>query len=363
MQTLSLLRMSIAALACGLCLALAPGAWAAGDFVGMSSLDSFAGTPSYRAQSLQQQYAAGVRLLRQNFDWTTIERVPGRYEVTYYDEYVAATARAGIHVMPVLFNSPKFHSSAPRRGALRYLYLPRSPRSMGRFAAFLVRRYGPSGSFWSSHPDVPKLPIHSWQIWNEPSLIFYAAPRPSARRYTRLLRTVSRYIKKADPSAEVVTAGIPPSKLKGAIRLTRFVKGMYRAGAARGFDTLAVNAYALNSRDLSHTVRSVRRIMRRYHDGRSKLWITELGWATSGPKHRFNVGFSQQGARIASTFGWVARNRARYNIRGVVYFQWRDQKPYPPAFKDMWGLHTGLLNIDGVAKPALQSFRAAAGSL
>jgi hypothetical protein len=29
----------------------------------------------------------------------------------------------------------------------------------------------------------------------------------------------------------------------------------------------------------------------------------------------------------------------------------------------MWGLHTGLLNIDGVAKPALQSFSAAAGSL
>jgi hypothetical protein len=363
MRTLLVVRTSIVALACGVCLALAPGAWAADDFVGIASLDSFAGTPSYRAQALQQQHAAGVQLLRQNFDWTTIERVRGRYEVAYYDEYVAATASAGIRVMPVLFNSPKFHSSAPRRGATRYLYFPRNPRSMGRFAAFLVRRYGPNGSFWSSHPSVPKLPIHSWQVWNEPNLIFYAAPRPSARRYTRLLRTVSRYIKKADPSAEVVTAGIAPSKLGSAIRLNRFLKGMYRAGAARGFDTLAVNAYALDSRDLSRTVRSVRRIMRRYHDGRSKLWITELGWATAGPKHRFNVGFSQQAARISSTFGWVARNRARYKLRGLVYFQWRDQNPYPPTFKDMWGLHTGLLNIDGAAKPALQSFSAAAGSL
>jgi polysaccharide biosynthesis protein PslG len=191
----------------------------------------------------------------------------------------------------------------------------------------------------------------------------YAAPRPSARRYTRLLRTVSRYIKKADRSAEVVTAGIPPSKLKSAIRLGRFLKGMYRAGAARGFDTLAINAYAIDRRSLSSTVRSVRRIMRRYHDRRSKLWITELGWASSGPKHRFNVGISQQAARIGSTFGWVARNRARYNIRGVVYYQWRDQRPYPPAFKDMWGLHTGLLNLDGAAKPALESFRAAAQGL
>ena len=31
-----------------------------------------------------------MQLLRQNFDWTTIERVRGRYEVAYYDEYVAA---------------------------------------------------------------------------------------------------------------------------------------------------------------------------------------------------------------------------------------------------------------------------------
>jgi hypothetical protein len=178
-----------------------------------------------------------------------------------------------------------------------------------------------------------------------------------------LLRTVSRYIRRADPTAEVVSAGIPPSKLKSAVRIDRFIKGMYRAGARGSFNTLAVNAYAIDARDLSRTVRSVRRIMNRYHDGGSKLWITELGWATSGPTHRFNVGFSEQGNRIQSTFRWIGENRARYNIRGLVYFQWRDQKPYPPTYKDMWGLHTGLLNLDGVAKPGLSAFSQAAQAL
>ena len=210
---------------------------------------------------------------------------------------------------------------------------------------------------------MPKLPIRSWQVWNEPNLIFYAAPRPSARRYAKMLRTVSRYIRKADPTAEVVTAGLPPSKLKTAIRLGRFIKGMYRARAKGTFNTLAINSYAINSRDLAHNIRSVRRVMNRYGDRSARIWITELGWATSGPKHRFNVGFAQQGPRIASTFDWIGQNRARYNIRGLVYFQWRDQKPYPPAFKDMWGLHTGLVNTDGVAKPALDQFRAAAQRL
>jgi hypothetical protein len=358
MLTLSPLRTLVVALLSSLCcLALAQTA-AASDFVGMSSQDVLAGTPSYRADQLSRQHAAGVGLLRQNFDWAGIERSRGHYELAFYDQYMLDTARAGIQVMPVLYNAPRFRA---RHG--RYLYLPRSPRAMGRFAAALVARYGPNGSLWRQHPEVSKLPIHSWQIWNEPNLIFYAAPRPSARRYTHLLRTVSRYIRKADPAAEVVTAGIPPSKLKGAVRLGRFIKGMYRAKARGSFNTLAVNAYAIDARELSRTVRTVRRIMNRYGDRRSKIWITELGWATSGPKHRFNVGFAQQGSRIQSTFQWIAQNRARYNIRGLVYVQWRDQKPYPPAYKDMWGLHTGLLNLDGVAKPALSAFTQAGQGL
>jgi hypothetical protein len=138
---------------------------------------------------------------------------------------------------------------------------------------------------------------------------------------------------------------------------------MYRAGGKRGFDTLAVNAYPVDRRDLARTVRGVRRIMRRYRDQGAKLWITEVGWGTGGPKHRFNVGFSRQSSRIQSSFAWVARNRARYNIRGLVYFQWRDQRPYPPDYKDMWGLHTGLVNRDGVAKPALSAFTTASQAL
>jgi polysaccharide biosynthesis protein PslG len=356
-------RSLTAALACGLGLVLAAPAAAQQDFVGLASDDVFGGSPSYRSSNLARQRSAGVGLLRQNFDWASIERSRGRYSFAYHDEYVAAVARAGIRILPVLYNAPSFHSSAPRRGARRGLYFPRRAASMGRFAAALVRRYGPSGSFWRANPGVPKLPIRSWQIWNEPNLQVYSQPRPSARRYTRLLRTVARYIKKADSRAEVVTAGLPPSKLKTAIRLERFLKGMYRAGAKRGFDTLAVNAYAVNSRDLSRTVRRVRRIMRRYRDRGARVWITELGWATGGPRHRFNVGSAGQGQRIQSTFGWIARNRARYKLRGLVYFQWRDQRPYPPAYKDMWGLHTGLLTLGGQAKSALSAFSAAARQL
>jgi polysaccharide biosynthesis protein PslG len=333
------------------------------DFVGISSEDAFHASSSYRSRTFGQQRGVGVQLLRQNFDWAAVERSPGRYSFREYDSYVGAAAAHGLRILPVLYHPPGFRSRRPRRGAQRGEYPPNSFRAMGAFGAAVVRRYGPRGSFWRSHPSTPKVPIRAYQVWNEPSLPVYWRPRPSARSYVRLLKTVRRAIRRADRHAEIVTAGIPPSKLRGAIRLTRFLKGMYRAGGRRAFTTFAVNSYAKNSRDLSRTLHGLRRIMRRYHDRRKRMWITELGWATGGPRHRFNIGAAGQARRIKSVLRWVRRNRRKLRIRGVVYFQWRDQPPYPPAYKDMWGLHTGLLDRAGRAKPGLATFASSARRL
>lgn len=332
------------------------------DFVGLSSEDTRGASAAYRAKSFAAQRAAGVQLIRQNFDWASFERSPGKYTWVEYDPYVAAAARAGLRLLPVLYHPPAFRSSAPAAGAERGEYPPRSYEAMGAFAATLVKRYGPNGSFWRAHPSVPYRPIRAWQVWNEPSLSFYWQPGPNPAAYARLLRVVGRWIKAADPRAEVVTAGIPYTQIRSAVPLPRFLRQFYRAGAKGSFNTLAINAYSKDKGELRRTLRKVRRVLRRAGDRRRKIWITELGWATAGPKHRLVVG-SAQGRRIRSTFRWIKRNRKRYRIRGIVYFQWRDQKPYPPAFKDMWGLHTGLVDRNGNPKPGLTSFRRGARSL
>jgi hypothetical protein len=109
-------------------------------------------------------------------------------------------------------------------------------------------------------------------------------------------------------------------------------------------------------------MKSIRRILRRAGDRRRRIWITELGWADSGPTHRFNLGPAGQPKMIRKAVRWVIKKRKKLRLRGFVYFQWRDQRPYPPEYKDMWGLHTGLLNLDGVAKPAYRAFKSAARS-
>jgi len=110
-------------------------------------------------------------------------------------------------------------------------------------------------------------------------------------------------------------------------------------------------------------LKSIRKLMNKNGDRRGKIWVTEFGWATGGPKSRFKVGASAQAQRISTSLRSLHRSRGRLGIRGAVYYNWRDGKPYPPLYQDFFGLHTGLLDADGKAKPGLSAFSSAARRL
>jgi len=340
------------------CLGLAPAAGAAlpKGFVGLSSEDVFAGSAAYRTSNLSKQASLGVRLQRQAFNWSDIETAPGRYNLSYYDAYVAAAAAHRIRILPILFNPPRFQVS---RSSGRATCPPRSNARFGAFAKALVRRYGSNGTLWRSRPDLPKTPITAWQIWNEPNLKVYWCNKPNASQYVAMLRVVGKAIKKVDRRAEIVTAGLPPSKLSGTVPLSRYIAQMYRAKGRNAFDTMAINSYAVNEAELGRLLRSVRKLMNSRGDRRARIWITELGWGDKGLRHRFIVGARGQARRVTTSFALIRQQRRRLRLRGVVYFSWRDARPYPPQYKDMWGLHTGLLKLNGRPKPAYSAFRRA----
>jgi len=122
------------------------------DFVGISAEDVFVGNPAYRDQNLQAQSAIGIGLIRQNFDWAAIETAPGQYDLTYYDEFVAAAASKGITILPILFHTPEFHLG--RRDGTSACP-PRDNASLAAYAQALVRRYGSNGTLWAERPDLP----------------------------------------------------------------------------------------------------------------------------------------------------------------------------------------------------------------
>ena len=96
--------------------------------------------------------------------------------------------------------------------------------------------------------------------------------------------------------------------------------------------------------------------MNAHRDRGGQIWITEIGWGDRGPKHRFIVGEKGQAERIAKSFALIRKQRTKLRLRGVVYFSWRDGAPYAPDFRDLWGLHTGLLDINGNPKAGFGAF-------
>jgi hypothetical protein len=325
------------------------------DFIGIVAEDALAAPPRERRRILRRLHAAGVELIRQTFDWSRVERAPGRYELAALDAYVAAAAAAQIELLPVLFNPPPFRSSAPRRGAGRATYPPKRPASLGRFAAALARRYGPGGSLWRARPRLPRVPIRAWQVWNEPNLPIYWGGDPDPPAYARLLAAAKRALKAVDPHAEVVSAGLPESRL--GMPFEQFVRALYEAGAADSLDTFALHPYAANAAAALRAIERARELLDELH-AEPPIWVTELGWASGGPRSPFTVGERGQAARIGSVLGDLVDQRRELGVRGVVYFNWRDAPPYPGG-QDFFGLHTGLLRRNGGPKPAFRSFRAA----
>jgi hypothetical protein len=325
-------------------------------FLGLMSPGLVAESPPQLDRTLAQAAGLHAGLIRQTFDWAAIETAPGRYDFRRYDALMTAAARHRLQVLPVLFNPPGFHSSGPPRPSRRGTFPPRHPRDLGVFAAVVARRYGPGGAFWRAHPSLPADPIRAWQVWNEPSLPVYWPTGPSPKAYARLLAATARAIRVVDPAATIVCAGLPQTRI--GVPFARFAEGLYRAGAARSFDVLAIHPYARDAAGVLAAVAEARALMDRHGD-RSPIWVTEVGWASAGPPSDFTVGARGQAQRVQTTMLALAADRRRLGLRGIVYFGLRDSALYPGGH-DFWGLHTGLVTLQGRAKPAFAAYRNAA---
>jgi hypothetical protein len=251
----------------------------------------------------------------------------------------------------VLIKAPDFYSVKP---GTRFAFQPRNNADMARWAILLVDRYGPNGTLWQENPGVTPRPITAWQIWNEPHLPQYWYRRPNARQYRSMLKTVGAAIKSRDPKAEIVTAGISDSFLRGAVRLAPYLKALYKGGGSSAFNTVAINSYAVTPTYVAKLVNRTRKLMNRIGGRSDKIWITEIGWCDTGVKHRFCVGTKRQKKYTTDSLSMIKKKRRAWKLRGFVWYSWRDGRPY--TSQDFWGNHSGLLTIRGRKKPSFNAF-------
>jgi polysaccharide biosynthesis protein PslG len=325
------------------------------DFFGVSSPELISRTPAQRAPVLADQRTAGVRVIRQLFDWSAIEPTKGTFSWTSTDSFLTSAARAGTEVLPVVLYSPTWASSCPSATTPRQCR-PADNADYGAFLVTLIGRYGPDGSFWRSNPSVPKLPITAWQIWNEPNFPSFWGGAPNAAEYADMLKAVAPIIRAADPHAEIVSAGMPDSLVRTAIRLVPYVTDLYANGVKGTFDDMGLHLYN-NTPDLAvGLVDQTRAIMNANGDNAVPIWVTEWGWASSGAPSRFTVDLPGQAANVDALMGAIVARHTELNVRGLAEYLWRDGTPQSNV-TDVWSNHLGMVFDDYTHKPSYDAFR------
>ena len=316
-------------------------------FVGFGGGDSFSDPTGSGRCVMSEQVETGVGFLRHTFSWSEIRRDG----FTPHDEWIAEAAEHKLNVLPIVFDTrgPKGHR-------------PPNTRGFAKFAKSLVARYGPKGTLWKEC-GCPKRPIRTYQIWNEPNLKVYWLPKPNAKAYTNMLGAVRKQMRKAPGGRgiEVVSGGLPDSR-SSRPGVYKYIEQMYKAGAKRKMDALGFHPYARNARGTLDKLAKVRKIMnRRGHRG-GKIWVTEVGWATAGPKSEFRLGESKVVSEIKKLVPGLWSKRRRLGLRGFQYYTWRDKPPYA-ELRSHWGFHAGLLKLDGSKKRTYGAFRTAVRKL
>lgn len=319
-------------------------------FIGISPQ----GSPNELDYGLMEE--AQVKTIRLPLYWGEVEPTPPIFAKPnwgVFEQSVALAADHGMRVLPFAWGSPPWVARRLWLEPVRAWGL----RAWGSFLRRAVRRFGAEGDFWRENPELPYLPIHRWEVWNEPNIVTFGRADPE--RFARFVRASGRAVHGADPSADVILGGLfgRPLQVPPNVSSGDFLNRLYRARRVkRHFDGVALHPYVAVAGAMRPQIRNLRRVMRRHHDAATPLYVTELGWGSDSFESRWERGPQGQARELHRAFSMLVNHRRSWRIGGVWWFSWLDA-----AGACQFCDSAGLLTASREAKPAWYVFNAWTG--
>jgi hypothetical protein len=304
--------------------------------------------------------SSGVETVRTVFDWA--EAQPGGrgtpIDFGRTDGVVQRAAMRNLEVLPIVFYAPRW--ARAYRG--RFTSPPKRRADYVTYLASLVERYGPEGTFWSEHPELPKRPVREWQIWNEPHLPAYwdapeKGPYGYARNYPLLLRASHNIVKSLDPGAKIVMAGLTQ-------RAWEEIEVLYRRGIKGYFDVAALQIFPQTVKRAVKATRFFRDAMKKRGDGRKPIYLTEITWPaskgrTAGIKYQSQATPRGMASKLSGMYSAMAARRRALGLGRVFWYTW--SSPYGRGGSIF--NYAGLQRFDNGAfdpQPALAAYQRSA---
>ena len=298
---------------------------------------------------------AGVKSVRLPLFWFGAEPVSPfaqRPDWSGFDRGVELAARNRMRVLPFVWGSPRWVTPEPQIEPVAQAW---QRQAWASFLLRAVRRYGADGVFWRQNPELPRMPVRAWEIWNEQNIIPFGSADPL--RFAQLIRTSGRALRRADPGAKLILGGffgrplqVPPNEYP-----SRFLVELYELGwVKRWFDGIGWHPYVAEAAAMRNQIRNLRRVMREHGDGAKPLYITEMGWGSNGNESRWERGWRGQVRQLDRAFAMLTHHRRAWRIGGVWWFSLADAAGPACQFCDS----SGLLTVDREAKPSWYRFNA-----
>ena len=232
--------------------------------------------------------------LRVPVEWSAIEATKGQYNWGYLDNMVNSARARNLRILATVGFTPAW-ARPQGLGSLMWTTPPANAADFAAFTRQVVQRYGDR--------------ISVWQIWNEPNLaLFFGFTNNKAAKYAELVKAAYPAIKAVQPNSTVVLAGL--SRMSGDDAPPNFLNQLYANGIGGSFDAAAAHPYVFPSglaADPENGWSDVGRmhdVMAGNGDGGKKIWMTELGAATSDDGD--GVSQQEQARQISDVLGAVA---------------------------------------------------------
>lgn len=259
--------------------------------------------------------------VKQKFAWRDIEGFEkGQYDWYRPDYIVDAAERYDLKLIVRIDRQPLWSVRDLPDERIKNNQPPVRLQDFGDFCEVLAQRY--------------RGRIAAYQVWNEPNLSReWGEQTPNPAEYTELLKVCYQGIKRADPNAIVISAGLAPTGTPppDAMPDDEFLRGMYAAGAADYFDVLGLNApgykappetspeEAAENPDFGQGrwfafrhVEDMRRIMVENGDADKQVAVLEMGWTTDprpGTSYEWHaVSEEEQADYLRRAYGYAQEN-------------------------------------------------------
>jgi len=315
---------------------------------------------------------AGFTWVKQRFEWRNIEKTAkNQFEWNEPDIVVDRINKNGLGIIARLDNQPDwarrdkiFPASGP----------PDTMEDWKDFVEQMAERY--------------KGKIQAYEIWNEPNITReWGNVKPDAKAYTELLKVSYAAIKKADPNAIVISAGLSPTTEVSdrAISDTQYLREMYASGVKDNFDMLGIHAPGFkaapdvdpqvvasdpqfNNNDPSadalrraysfRHAEDMRKIMEEGGDGAKQIAIMEMGWTSdtrpNSPYAWHAVSEEQKAEYLVKALQYARTNWSGWvGLMSIIYIPSPEWTPSDEQY------YWSITNPDGTVRPAYDAIKAA----